>query len=194
MAVTEISICSNALLMLGDRPIASFEEDTDRARLASNLWPQTRDAVMRSHPWNCAIKRVSLAPDASAPAFDWSYQFTLPPDFLKALSIGEHGIEGEFRVEGRKILANDNPLLLRYIYANDNPGSWDSMLVDALSAEMAHRMAYAITKNASMVEAMEQKARMAMRRARAVDGQDDTPEQLGDNPIVAARFLGSRWA
>ena len=34
---TPVTICSNALLMLGDNPIADFEEDNDRARLAANL-------------------------------------------------------------------------------------------------------------------------------------------------------------
>ncbi len=194
MSATEISICSNALLMLGDRPIASFTEDQDRARLASNIWPQARDHILRSHPWNCAIKRVALSPDVTAPAFDWAYQYTLPADFLKALSIGEMGIEGEFRIEGRKLLCDDNPCFLRYIFANDNPGTYDPMLVEVMTAEMAHRMAYAITQSASMVDTMAQKAAQLMRRARAVDGQDDTPEQLGDNPLVSARFLGSRWA
>lgn len=188
---TAVSICSNALLMLGDRPIASFEEAQDRAALASNLWPVVRDSILRSHPWNCAIKRAALAPDVTAPAFDWSYAYTLPEDFLKALSIGEMGREGEFRIEGRKLLCDDNPCYLRYVFKNDNPATYDTMLVEVLVAEMAHRMAYAITQSASMVDTMAQKAAMLIRRARAVDGQDDTPEQLGDNPLYEARFLGS---
>ena len=194
MSATAVSICSNALLLLGDRPISSFTEDQDRARLASNLWEQTRDHILRSHPWNCAIKREALSPDVTGPAFDWSYQYTLPADFLKALSIGESGREGEFRIEGRKLLCDDNPCYLRYIFRNENPGTWDAMLVEVMTAEMAHRMAYGITQSASMVDVMAQKAGQLMRRARSVDGQDDTPEQLGDNPLVAARFLGSRWA
>lgn len=193
MSATAVSICSNALLMLGDKPISDFNEDQDRARLASNLWEQVRDHVLRSHPWNCAIKREALAPDATAPAFDWSYQYTLPSDFLKALSIGEMGQEGEFRIEGRKLLCDDNPCYLRYIFKNDNPGTWDPGLVEVMTLEMAHRMAYAITQSASMVDTMAQKAAMVLRRARAVDGQDDTPEQLGDNPLYAARFTGGRW-
>jgi hypothetical protein len=41
-----------------------------------------------------------------------------------------------------------------------------------------------------MTEAMATKAAMVMRRARAVDGQDDTPEQFGDSPLITARFVG----
>ncbi len=194
MSATAVSICSNALLMLGDNPIADFAENTDRARLASNLWPTVRDFVLRSHPWNCAIKRVSLSPDVAAPAFDWAYQYTLPADYLKALSIGESGIEGEYRIEDRKILCDDNPCLLRYVYRNENVGSYDSMLVWALTSCMRAVFAYPITQSGSMEELLTSTLRGVLRQAKAVDGQEDTPEQLGDNPIVAARFLGSRWA
>lgn len=190
MSVTPVSICSNALLMLGDSPIASLDDDTDRARIASNLWEPVRDFVLRSHPWNCAIKRVSLSPDVAAPAFDWAYQYTLPDDYLKALSIGEQGREGEYRIEGRKLLADDNPLLLRYVFKNTNTGSYDSMLVWALTCCMRAVFAYPITQSGSMEELLTNTLRPLLRQAKAVDGHEDTPEQLGDNPIVAARFCG----
>lgn len=185
---TAVSICSNALLLLGDKPISSFTDDSNRAALAANLWPQVRDHILRSHPWNCAIKRVVLSPDVDAPTFDWAYQFTLPEDFLKVLSIGNMGAEGEYRIESRKLLCDDNPLYLRYTWANDNPATYDPMLVEALTSEMAHRMAYAITQSATLVDTMAKKAAQVMRQAKSVDGQDDTPEQLGDDPLYLARF------
>jgi len=75
---TSVSICSNALLRLGAQTIASLSESNDRARLAANLYETVRDSTLRSHPWNCAVKRVVLAPDTDVPAFDFAAQFTLP--------------------------------------------------------------------------------------------------------------------
>lgn len=186
---TAVSIASNALLMLGDKPIASFTETSDRARIAANLWPSVRDSVLRSHPWNCAIKRVQLIPDATAPAFDWTYQFTLPGDFLRALTVGPMMGEDEYRIEGRKVLANFTPCQLRYVFANDNPATYDAMLVDAMTITMAARMSYAVTQSAALTQEMADRAERLMRRARSVDGQDDTPEQLGDNPLMTARYI-----
>ena len=76
------SICSNALLMLGAQTVASTSDGTDRSTLAANLYESARDSVLRSHPWNCATKRVVLAPDSAAPAFGYAAQFALPSDFL----------------------------------------------------------------------------------------------------------------
>jgi hypothetical protein len=192
MAATDVSICSNALLLLGDSPISSFEEGTDRSKLAANLYPTARNAILRSHPWNCCIKRVALAPDVAAPVFDYTYQFTLPSDFIKALQVGELGVETErFKIEGRKLLANDNPLLLRYVYRNDNPATWDDALVDAVTLEMAARMAYPITSSSSLADSKRKDAIAALRLAKSVDGQDDSPDELGDERLLAAR-LGSR--
>lgn len=190
MAATDVSICSNALLMLGAQPINDLSEDNDRARLASNLFEPVRNYVLRRHPWNCAVKRVALAPDTEVPAFDWSYQFTLPSDYMRTLSVGESGNEADFKIESGKLLCEDNPCLLRYIWRNDNPGTWDDMLVWGMTVSMKAVMAYPITQSASLEQLVEDALRDVLRQARAVDGQDDTPEAFGDSPLMNARMGG----
>lgn len=188
MSATDVSICSNALLMLGSQSINALNEASDRARLAANLYPTIRDATLRAFPWNCCLKRVALAPDSDAPAFDWSNQFTLPGDFLKAIAVGELGAEEEFRIEGRKLLSDANPCYLLYVFLNNNPGTWDPGLVNVVTTAMAAAMAYPITQSAALQQTMEAKAMLTMKQAKAVDGQDDTPETLGDFRLLASRF------
>lgn len=192
MAATEVSICSNALLMLGGQPINDLAENTDRARLASNLWQPVRNYVLRRHPWNCATKRVVLSPDVAPPAFDWAFQYTLPSDFLRLLSVGESGNEADHKIESGKLLCNENPVFLRYVWRNENPGTWDDMLVWAMTVSMKAAMAYPITQSASLDQLVEGALRDVLRQARAVDGQDDPPETLGDTPLLSARFGGGR--
>lgn len=194
MAATEVSICSNALLMLGGQPINDLNENNDRARLASNLYPAVRNYVLRRHPWNCAVKRVALAPDTSTPAFDWAFQYTLPPDFMRMLSVGESGCEIDFKIESEKLLCDDNPALLRYVWRNENPGTWDDMLVWAMTVSMKAVMAYPITQSASLEQLVEDALEDVLKQARAVDGQDEPPETVGDSPLFAARLGGgSLW-
>lgn len=194
MAVTEVSICSNALLALGSQPIASLNDDSDRARLASNLFSSVRDSMQRAHPWNCCVKRVVLSPDTTPPPFDWSFAFSLPDDYLRALSAGKLGVEDTFKIEGGKLLSDENPLYLRYIARVENPALWDAMLVRAMELAMASEMAYAITQSASLRDSMEVKLERHMKRARAADGQEETPETMGDSPLIAARMGGGTWS
>ena len=187
---TAVSICSNALLMLGDNPIASFDDGTDRARLASNLWDSTRDYVLRRHPWNCAVKRVLLAPDATAPEFDYSYRFLLPGDCLRVLSCGQNGERLDYVVESRYVLADVSSLPLRYIWRNESVSSWDSMLVHAMTRVMRSIFAYPVTESGSLEGLIEQELRDVLREARAVDGQEEPGFALDDSPLYAAGFIG----
>lgn len=190
MSATAVSICSNALLRLGAQTIASLEESNDRARIAANLYESVRDSTLRSHPWNCAVKRVVLAPDTVAPAFDFTAAFTLPGDWLKTLQVGLDGYEVDYKTESGKIMASGTSLPLRYIWRNTVPSTWDAMLIEAMQLAMAAAMAYGITKSASMVEVHEKKLAQHMKHCRATDGQDDPPETLGDFPLLQARFGG----
>lgn len=197
MAATDVSICSNALLLLGSQPINDLAENNDRARLASNLFPAVRNYVLRRHPWNCATKRVALAPKVRTAAEeaanpDWAYSFTLPPDFMRALAVGEYGAEADYRIESGELLCDDNPALLRYIWRNENPGTWDDMLVWGMTVSMKAVMAYPITQSTSLEQLVEEALKEVLRTARAVDGQDGTPETVGDSPLLQARMGGRR--
>ncbi|MES1979728.1 MAG: hypothetical protein V4451_16940 [Pseudomonadota bacterium] len=185
---TKVSICSNALLMLGGQTINSLDEGTDRARLASNLYDSTRDDLLRSHPWNCAIKRVILAPETTPPAFDYGSQFLLPGDWLRNVSVGPRGYEVDFKLEGQMILADGDSLSLRYVFRNANEGTWDTLLVTAMELKLASLMAYGITQSGTMADLMHGKFKDHMKAARAVDGQDEPPQTFGDERLLNARF------
>jgi hypothetical protein len=189
---TPVSICSNALLMLGDAPISSLDDNSDRARLASNIWPTARDYVLRRHPWNCAIKRESLNPDAQAPAFDFAYQYTLPGDLLRVLSVGLDTERLPYKVEGRKILCDVKPLLVRYVYRNEDLSTWDSALVWGMTQVMRAIFAYGITQSTSLEQLVETVMRDVLRQARATDGLEDEPDALDDSPLLQARYRGVR--
>lgn len=184
-----VSICSNALLLLGDSPIDSFDVDNNRTRLCANLYDQKRDKVLRLHPWNCAIKRVVLSPDTDGPEFGWTYQFTLPDDWLRTLSVGdeEEGAD-DYVLEGRKLLMDTNVCNLRYIFRNEVEATWDSILVDAMTQVMVAALAYPITKSTTKQAADEEIVKRVLKEARAVDGQESPPETLGDFPLLANRM------
>jgi hypothetical protein len=187
---TGVSICSNALLMLGAQTINSLDDPTDRAKICSNLYPTVRDDLLRSHPWNCTLKRVLLAPDAVAPAFGYSAKFELPSDFLRVLEVSDNGMFIDYLVEGRSIHANSSSLQLRYVYRNEVENTWDANLVMLLTLAMAAAIAYPITQSASMQANMEQKLSMAKKVASSIDGQEDPPQTLGDERLYAARMGG----
>ena len=55
---TSIRICSDALLILGAKPISSFSEGTDAANICDRLYPNIRDATIQQYPWEFSFKKV----------------------------------------------------------------------------------------------------------------------------------------
>lgn len=190
-SVSPITICSNALMMLGSKPIASFDEaaapaNLDRARLCANLYPMVKLGVLRMHAWNCATRRVQLSPDALAPVFGFAYRYALPGDWVRTLAVGDR-YPLDYQSEGRFILCNEPVFPLVYVAAIDEP-EMDALLLQVLTLAMAVRLAYPITASSAVEDARYSELQQLMKQARAADGQDDPPQTLGDLRLLSSRF------
>lgn len=189
---TDVSICSAALALLGDSPIASLSEPNNkRAQLCANIYPLAKLDILRAHPWNCLTKRVILSPLSEAPEFEWGYQFALPGDCLRVLTVGFDGAPEEYRLEQNRIKARSNVLRLLY-QQNLGEGYWDANLVDVMIKRMVRDLAYPVTKSASLAEVKAREYEIAFKRAKAVDGQENPPEDWEDSPFIAVRGGASR--
>lgn len=189
-SISPVAICSNALQLLGAAPIASFDEDSKWAGVAANLWPLVRDALLRAHPWNCATRRVILAPLVEKPPFDYGFQFQLPGDWLKTVQVGRRGYTLDFRTEGRMILAHVNALPLVYIWRNETTNTWDDGLVEVATKKMQAALAYPVTASTSLRDSLTVEAQQMLKSAKAGDGQDDPPEEFPESEFQRARYRG----
>jgi len=153
---SEVSIVNHALGLIGDDVILSLGDDSKRARLGSLLYADTRDAVLRAHPWNFALARAQLGRLAAAPAFGYAYQYQLPSDpyCLRVLSLSATNLL--YAVEGRVLLTNESTASIRYIARLSDPAQFDPLFVEALSTRLASEMAYALTGNAELVKVLSQ--------------------------------------
>lgn len=185
---SSVSICSNALLRLGANSISSFQDSTKTATLCSNLYPTVRDGLLRAHPWNCARKRVLLAPLSAAPAFDYPHQFQLPADWVRTIQIGPRGNAFTYTQEGRLILAFPSQLPLVYVFANLNEATWDNSFVDTMTAAMTKVLALPITQSASAAQVMATEYDAVFKAAKSVNGQDADDETFGDFPLIESRL------
>ena len=180
---TEVSICSNALRRLGDDPITSLTDDTERARLCNSFYADTRDAVLRLHPWNFAITRASLAKLSTAPAYGFANQFALPtnPYCLRVL-----GMEYEdyiFKVEnvathGRVLLTDEATANIIYVARITDTNLFDAMFVDVLTQKLAVDLAYPVTNSTTLQTQMQKVFEKKLSEARSIDGQEGFMDDL----------------
>lgn len=185
---TDVKICSDALVELGLAPINSFTDLNDRTLAAWNLFPQVRDFVLRSHTWNCAIKRAVLSPDTGAPAFGWSRAFTLPSDCVRVLSVSQRRERIAYEIESGKVLCDEGVVYLRYVFRNTAPATYDPALFRALTLAMAAVLAVPACEDLGKKQEKERELMAVMRTARAVDGMEEPPDSIDDFPLLSVRF------
>jgi hypothetical protein len=192
-----VDICNSALNMIGASNILSLTEDSKAARICNQRYEYVRDAVFRAHPWNCLIRRVALAADTATPAFDFSYQFTLPtnPYCLRVLRLEEP--DTVFKIEGRKIVTNESSIKLMYVARVTDANEYDMLLIETLSARLAADISYSLVNSAQLTQLMQQQYEAKLKEARFVDATEGTPELVTNNEnLVFAegdQFIASRF-
>ena len=189
-----VDICNGALNQLGATTILSLTEDSKNARLCNSRFTQVRDAVFRSHPWNCLQKRVELAADTDAPAWGFSYAYTLPADCLRLLRILDY--DSNYKVEGRKILSNTSSMKILYIGRITDPNEYDESLRETLSAALGADIAFAVTSNNQTATNMYNLFQDKLKDARFIDSTEgqNLDQDLGmADQIDASTFINSRF-
>jgi len=194
-----VDICNEAMDLLGAATITALTENSKEARLCNRRFETVRDSVLRSHPWNVAITRASLAKDSDAPAFGFTYQYTLPTDpyCLRVLSFWNSNVDSEiaaydsqvmFKIEGRKVLSNEGTCKITYLARVTDTEQYDSLLSSTIAHKLAAETAYAITGSTSVSQAMQQLYEVRLREARSIDAMEGVPDKLIADDFINIRF------
>ena len=142
---SEVDICNRAMQKLGAKRMVSLTENIKSARECNLAYAIVRDSEMAKRQWTFALARKVIAPDSETPAFEFSYQFTLPGDCIRPLKERD---TTSWSVEGRKLLTDDGDNLeLRYISRITNPNLFDPTFVEALATKIAYELCEAITQS-----------------------------------------------
>jgi len=185
---SETEIASNALTKLGAEPITSIDDDNQRARLCKKYYPNTRDAIIRVYPWKCATTRATLALDVDTPiGDDWAYQFQLPvlPYCLRVLQVNTG--DTPYNIEGRFLLCDETSVYIKYLFRMTEPGSFDSLLSEAIECRLAAELAYPVTGSPNLIEAMWKLYEAKLREARTMDGMEAPLEIWESKSLVWER-------
>tara|TARA_R100000655_G_scaffold66455_1_gene104950 strand:+ start:493 stop:1089 length:597 start_codon:yes stop_codon:yes gene_type:complete len=194
-----VDICNEAMDLLGAATITALTENSKEARLCNRRFETVRDSVLRAHPWNIAITRAALPKDSDAPAFGFTSQFTLPTDpfCLRVLSFFNSNVDSEiaaydtqvmFKVEGRKILSDEDTCQIVYIARVEDTELFDSLLSSSIAHKLASETAYAITGSTSVAQGMQQLYELRLREARSIDAMEGMPDKIIADDFVNIRF------
>ena len=175
---SDVDICNSALNMIGASNIVALTEDSRAARVCNQRFEFVRDATFRAHPWNCLLRRTSMAAESDAPAFEFTSQHTLPSDPYCLRVLRPEDPDTVYRVEGRKLLSNTTPFKMIYVARVTDPNEYDQLLLETLAARLASDISYALVNSASLTAQLYTLYEQKLSEARFVDATEGTPENV----------------
>ena len=143
------SICNQALARIGSKRINDYNDTTDTntpAIYCRLFFEQTAKSLIRSHLWRFARGRVQLSQDSETPAFQWSYQYILPSDFLRHILLydGSDLPEGRtyvsYEIEGNRLLIDESEVYMKYVKWVSDVGKWDSLFIEVMILMLAQKL------------------------------------------------------
>lgn len=199
---TGVSICSDALILLGAKPISSFNDGTDESNTCDRLYPDIRDMTLSMYHWSFAFKKMQLARLITTPVNEWRYEYQLPGDRLgnpraayTTTGVGARPFK-EWEISGDKLFCNEETIVIDYPYQTPE-FAMPQYFVQLLKYMLAWHLAMPITEvenkavywQGVAVGAPGENGRGGyFRQAMNIDGQGNPPNVIEDYELVAVRF------
>lgn len=192
---TKTQISNMALALLGEGEITDFSEDTgEPARQCRLHWNLTRDALLRDHPWNFAIKRVALVQGAT-PTSGYDYSFALPTDFIRPLAVNDDEAweVGDFyAIESGLLLCDESTVTLRYVASITDTAKWDPIFIEAFIYLLAAKVTPSLADAPQMADTLRSRAQYIVGEAMKKDANENRkrePSRAGRSVFVNSRGL-----
>jgi len=183
---TDLSICNNALVQLGNEPLLNLTDTTKKAvRLCVQFYDQTVEEVLRAYNWNCATVRDTLTVDETPPEWGYNYRYALPADCLRVIGFSSESVN--WKIENGYILADTDSGEISYIKLI-TAADMDALLRSAVSARLAAYLAFPLTNSATVAKAMFDLYKEKLADAHTMDAfENGTGEHLASDTWINAR-------
>ena len=171
--------------------ISPADAGSKEARVMALWFAAARQYALEQHPWAFARARRAVSADATAPAFEYTARFELPPDFIRFVRIGEvwYDPDMDYQREGNFLLWNDaGPLKLVYIYDHTDISKWTPTFKMYMAYVLAAFGCYDITGAKDMILPMLEAAEDFLSKNKSINAQGRPPRKIQRSRVAAARF------
>jgi hypothetical protein len=198
---TGVSICSDALLLIGAKAISSFNDGTDESSVCDRLYPDIRDSTLVMYPWSFGMKKVQLAQLITTPNSVWKYEYQLPGDKLAnpraVYNSANSGspVQKDWEIQGDKLLTNLTSVFIDYQFSVPEY-AMPQYFVQLLKYMVAWHIAETVTEQQDKATKWQRVATGDVsengrggffRTAAQIDGQNNPVRVIEDYSLIAVR-------
>lgn len=131
-----------------------------------------------------------------APEFGNVFKYALPTDFIRVHTIYDGSglvmLTESYRIESGFIVTDETQLWMKYVYDLTTTTQFDPLFDEALAANIAKKICFAISSSMSQVEGLERLYDRALQKAKFTDSVEEPSSQLDADEWTRSR-LGNDW-
>lgn len=205
---TNITICNQALNLLGADTISSFTDTTnDAATVCNNIYETIKRQALSLYPWSFALTKLQLSRSSTTPINEWSYQYDMPSTAVsgtplqvynssatRVLPIQQYEIL--YTSSGPTIATHEAAIYIDYVTSAITEGLMPSYFVQLLVYMMAWHLAEPVTDQTTKADywrgvalgSLSENGRGGyLRQAMNVDGRGKPNYAIVDFPLSDVR-------
>lgn len=199
---SQTDICNMALMQIGiSQTITSLDDGSTEAKACSQFFDLCRQTCLHDFPWNFAVVRATLASTANTPPTNWSYQYALPADALRILTVTVPGllaprndqrIPFEVASDGTQGVLNCNADTVELLYVQDvtDYTRWPADALNALALLLGSKVAMPLSIVPALAQAAAEGYKQAVLDAAADSMSEGFEGPQPDSEFIAVRQLG----
>ncbi len=189
MAMQKVQVISNALALLGQKPINTLQNQNSITSAAEQAYDFLLPYILSTGFWRFATRQVQVAQlNITPPTTIWNYVYQLPGDYLKMVRQIPHNWAYEIFNDSQMYSNIQGPLFIEYIFqptAGQIPYYFNGYLI----YRIAEYLALSSANNVQFDANLEQRMGVAMGVALAADCQNRPTTPMISQPIIADRAV-----
>jgi hypothetical protein len=182
---SKIDLISKALILAGEKPLTSLNDNRYGATVGSNLFEIIYENELQAGRWRFAMNKKALSQLVATPLNQWAYAYQLPSDML--LPIGVYPVDLRYEIYADKLYSDRTSVELDYMFKpniTDCPAYFAKLMTYALAKDMIK----AITESDVAVEIMTKKYDQQRSIALYADAQGRPAKPAFHSPFTDVRY------
>jgi hypothetical protein len=194
---SQLTLYNNALLLIGERSLASLSEAREVRRRLDAVWarPAIDDCLQRGQ-WNFAMRSVEINHSPSVtPSFGYMYAFDRPTDIIRTAELcGDEYFKVPllaYQTEGAYYYSDTDPIYVRYVSNDSSYGAdlslWPQNFCRFFEAYLAESIVESVTQDASQWQKIRAILKDSLTQAKSTDSMEGPTEFPPTGSWVRAR-------
>ena len=191
MATTKTSVISNAISVLGHKPIITLDNADDLTVAAEQAFDMLLPSVLASGNWRFAVQIAELSRLVEVPPSGscWTSVYALPAGYLKNIRIYPQNYAYEI-YENNKLYTNwTGAVWMEYVF-QPSVEKLTPAFVNYFCFEIAAYLALSNAQKPEYYSVLEAKRIQTLAMAAATDAQNRPNFSQVDFPVLSNRYIG----